>query len=197
MNKILILYAHQRHEASNINKPMVEETKNIDGVTFVDLYAEYPDSKINVEKEQQRLFEHDIIIFQFPLQWYSTPAILKEWQDRVLHADFAYNKNRLLLKNKIFFCALTAGGPEDAFNTKGYNRYTIREMLYPIEQTMVLCKIIYLPPYAIFGARFAKDEQRLEPHIKGWITLLEMLKEKRLDIDKAMTQPILNSMISD
>ena len=53
----------------------------MEGVTFVDLYAEYPRFEIDVDREQARLLAHDVIVFQNPLFWYSTPAILKEWQD--------------------------------------------------------------------------------------------------------------------
>ena len=87
---VLVLYAHPSHARSEVNRPMFEAACNIDGVTAVDLYGEYPTFNMNVPKEQQRLLEHDVIIFQFPLFWYSTPAILKEWQDLVLEYGFAY-----------------------------------------------------------------------------------------------------------
>ena len=62
---------------------MFNAAKQHKAVTAIDLYAEYPDYNISIEREQQRLVEHDVIIFQFPIYWYSTPALLKEWQDLV------------------------------------------------------------------------------------------------------------------
>ena len=84
MKKILILFAHPAQEKSEVNVPLIEAAQKLDHVTVVDLYGEYPKFRINIEREQQRLIEHDVIVFKFPFYWYSTPAILKEWQDLVL-----------------------------------------------------------------------------------------------------------------
>ncbi len=56
----------------------IQNQKNI---TVNQLYEEYPDFKIDVAKEQKLLLEHDNIVFQFPLYWYSFPAIMKQWLD--------------------------------------------------------------------------------------------------------------------
>lgn len=57
----------------------------------------------------------DKIIFQFPLFWFSTPALLKEWQDRVLTA-ILYGENKELLKDKKFQIVTTLGGAQDAIS---------------------------------------------------------------------------------
>ena len=54
-NNILILFAHPSQHRSEVNLPLVEASKTIEGVTVVDLYAEYPDYCIDIEREQQRL----------------------------------------------------------------------------------------------------------------------------------------------
>ena len=46
----------------------------IEGVTLKDLYAEYPDFHIDVDREQADLLAHDVLVFLHPLYWYSTPA---------------------------------------------------------------------------------------------------------------------------
>jgi putative NADPH-quinone reductase len=45
-------------------------------------------------REQARLEASDLLIFQFPLWWFSVPGILKGWIDRVFAADFAYGGGR-------------------------------------------------------------------------------------------------------
>lgn len=55
-----------------------------------DLYEVYPTLNISAKREQKLLLEHDAIVFQHPFYWYSTPAILKEWQDIVLEHGWAY-----------------------------------------------------------------------------------------------------------
>ena len=171
---------------------MAEAAAGVDGVTLIDLYAEYPDFQIDIDREQQRLLDHDIIIFLHPLYWYSTPAILKEWQDLVLEHDFAYGAKGTCLHGKIFMSALSAGGHEDAYRSKGYNNFTIRELLHPLEQTAMLCGMIYLPPFALFAARTAVDEGRIDAHLDDWVRLLEALRDRRLDIERARHLPQLN-----
>ncbi|MES9989188.1 MAG: NAD(P)H-dependent oxidoreductase [Candidatus Thiodiazotropha endolucinida] len=193
LRRILLLLAHPSLNRSEANRPMAEAVVDIDGITLIDLYAEYPDFQIDIDREQQRLLEHDVIIFQHPLYWYSTPAILKEWQDLVLEHDFAYGSNGTALHGKIFFNALTAGGIEAAYRSEGYNHFTIRELLHPLEQTALLCGMTYLPPFALFGSRMAVEEGRIGKHIADWIRVLEALRDDRLNIVIAQSLPKLNS----
>ena len=193
--RILVLIAHPSLERSEVNRPLMEVAAKIDGVTLVDLYAEYPGFDIDVDREQTRLLEHDVIVFLHPLYWYSTPSILKEWQDLVLEHGFAYGTGGTALHGKIFFSAITAGGSEAAYCAKGYNQFTVRELFHPLEQTAMLCGMIYLPPYALFSSRTAVDEGRLVLHISNWATLLQALRDDELDITAAQGLPNLNGHI--
>jgi glutathione-regulated potassium-efflux system ancillary protein KefG len=76
MNKILIEFAHPAFQKSRINSQLVAAPKNMPGVTFNNLYENYPDFFIDVKKEQQLLLNHDIIIWHHPFYWYSSPALL-------------------------------------------------------------------------------------------------------------------------
>ena len=183
--RVLILFAHPSQHRSEVNRPMLEATREDGNCTVVDLYAEYPDYCIDIEREQARLRAHDVIVFMFPLYWYSTPAILKEWQDLVLEYGFAYGHDGRELHGKRLLCALTAGGIEDAYRESGFNHYSIRELLRPIEQTAALCGMVYLPPYALFGARTALEDGRVGEHIAGWKRVLECLRDERIDLDLA------------
>ncbi len=193
VRRILLLLAHPSLDRSEVNRPMADAVVDIDGMTVVDLYAEYPDFQIDIDREQQRLLEHDVIVFQHPLYWYSTPAILKEWQDLVLEHGFAYGAKGTALHGKIFFNALTAGGIEAAYCAEGYNHFTIRELLHPLEQTAVLCGMTYLPPFALFGSRSAVEEGRIGRHVADWMLVLKALRDDRLDIATAQNLPTLNS----
>ncbi|WP_427980692.1 NAD(P)H-dependent oxidoreductase [Agarivorans sp.] len=183
--QVLVLFAHPSQERSEINRPMFKLAQQIPGVTAVDLYAEYPNFHINVDKEQQRLLAHDVVIMLFPLYWYSTPAILKEWQDLVLEYGFAYGKHGNHLRGKLFMAALTAGGVEKAYQNEGYNHFSIRQLLHPLEQTAWLTGMRYLAPFALFGSRTAVEEQRLELHLNNWSQLLHALVEDRIELDIA------------
>lgn len=194
--QVLVLLAHPSLDRSEVNRPMADAVRSLDGVTLSDLYAEYPDFQIDIDREQAQLLAHDVIVFQHPLYWYSTPAILKEWQDLVLEHGFAYGSGGTALHGKIFFNALTAGGLEAAYCAKGYNHFTIRELLHPVEQTAALCGMIYLPPFALFGSRTAVEEGRIDRHIGDWVRLLEAVRDNRIDIAGAQHLPLLNGALS-
>ena len=76
MAKVLVLFAHPAYEKSRVHKRLNLHVRGLEAVTFRDLYENYPDLDIDVKKEQQLLLEHDIIIFQHPFYWYSSPAII-------------------------------------------------------------------------------------------------------------------------
>jgi putative NADPH-quinone reductase len=195
VRNILVLFAHPSLDRSEVNGPMFRAAAAVEGVTAVDLYAEYPDLRIDVDREQQRLLEHEVIVFQHPLYWYSTPAILKEWQDLVLEHGFAYGRGGTRLHGKIFLDALTAGGLEAGYREQGYNHFTINELLQPLQQTALLCGMIWLPPFALFGARRAVEEDRVGQHVTDWVRTLEALRDDRLNLDGVRGYTKLNDCL--
>ena len=195
--KILVLFAHPSVGRSEVNRPLAEVAAAVPGVTLVDLYAEYPDFRIDVDCEQKRLLDHDVIVFLHPLYWYSTPAILKEWQDLVLEHGFAYGSGGDRLHGKIFFDATTAGGLEAAYRSEGYNHFSIAELLQPLEQTADLCGMTWLPPFALFGSRQAVDENRVDQHLSDWRRVLEALRDDRMDLQRARGCMKLNENLDD
>jgi glutathione-regulated potassium-efflux system ancillary protein KefG len=80
MAAVLILFAHPALEKSRVHAQFIKELDGINGVTFHDLYEAYPDFDIDVQHEQALLLKHDIIVWQHPFYWYSSPAIIKQWQ---------------------------------------------------------------------------------------------------------------------
>jgi putative NADPH-quinone reductase len=190
--RVLVLFAHPSLERSEINAEMLRTTRATAGVTVVDLYAEYPDYRIDIDREQQRLVDHDVVVFMFPLYWYSTPPILKEWQDLVLEYGFAYGQDGNALRGKTFLCALSAGGSADAYRAEGYNHFPLRELLRPLEQTAILCGMRYLAPFALFGARTAVEEGRVAQHLADWRKVLEGLRDDRVDLEAGSLAGCLN-----
>jgi glutathione-regulated potassium-efflux system ancillary protein KefG len=121
------------------------------GLTVHDLYEAYPRQDIDVGREQELLEGHDVVVCQFPFYWYSTPPILKQWQDLVLEHGWAYGSEGTALHGKTLLCALSAGGRRVAYAPEGHNRFTIPQLLAPIEQTARLCGMRFLPPFVVFG----------------------------------------------
>ncbi len=195
MKKILILFAHPAFHKSRINKILVEGIDQIEGVTFHDLYQWYPELDIDISKEQALLNEHDVVIFHHPFFWYSTPPILKEWQDLVLEHDWAYGSKGNALVGKLFFNVITTGGKREAYCAKGYNNYTVRQLLAPLEQTARLCKMIFLPPYAIHGTYSITPKEVVE-HRKKYFDLLAILRRDTLDVKKAQQSLYMNDYLN-
>ncbi|KZN31657.1 NAD(P)H-dependent oxidoreductase [Pseudoalteromonas luteoviolacea] len=194
-NKILLLFAHPSKHRSEVNAPMFDYAQTLEYVTAVDLYAQYPTYQINIDKEQQRLNSHDVVIFQFPFYWYSTPSILKEWQDLVLEYGYAYGHEGNALNGKLFICAISAGGKEEAYRTKGYNHFSVRELLQPLEQTADITGMLYLPPFALFSSRSALSDGSLAQHIQRWKLLLENLHHDKIDANSVSSLITINELL--
>ena len=78
MSKILLVVAHPNIESSLRNKTIVENFKALHPDVEIDeLYKLYPDFKIDVKKEQEKLVKADSIILQFPMFWYNAPALMR------------------------------------------------------------------------------------------------------------------------
>ena len=182
--RVLVIFAHPAPHKSRINRRLVAAVADLENVTINDLYEEYPTFDINVRREQELLLAHDIIVFQHPFYWYSSPAILKEWEDLVLEYGFAYGAGGTKLQGKLFLTAITAGGPEEAYCRQGYNFFSIRELLAPFEQTARLCGMRYLPPFVISGTLQLTDEAAISTYAEAYRRVIEGLRDESVDLDE-------------
>lgn len=185
MRRILILFAHPVLERSRVNRRLLAAVRDLAGVTVHDLYEAYPTLYIDAKREQRLLVDHDVIVFQHPFYWYSTPAILKEWQDLVLEHGWAYGHGGTQLRGKITFNAITTGGPEAAYRRGGYNRFTVRELLAPWDQTAHLCGMHYLAPFAVHAALRVTGDEDVAQARAAYRQLIEGLRDERIDLERA------------
>ena len=192
MNKILILFGHPAFKRSTINAALRKAVENLEGITFHDLYASYPDFLIDVTHEQKLCASHDIIVFQHPFYWYSTPAIIKEWFDLVLEHTWAYGETGIALAGKITFQALTAGGDLSNYRTGGLNSFTIKELTTPYRATANLCQMKWLPPFAVLGIHRGLPEKERVRHAEDYRRALIALRDNQLDIARARKCELLN-----
>jgi glutathione-regulated potassium-efflux system ancillary protein KefG len=159
VNSILILFAHPRFEKSRVNRILLKDIGSLTGVTLHDLYEQYPDFNVDVEREKALLVDHQVIVWHHPVYMYGAPALLKQWVDLVLEYGWAHGKAGNYLEGKTIFNVLTAGGTRDVYMLKGHNGFTIREFLAAFEQTARLCKMVYLPPFVVHGTYLLTDEE--------------------------------------
>jgi len=154
---VLLVLAHPALERSRANRALAKAAKGLSGVTFKDLYESYPDFVIDIEAEQAALVDHDVVALQFPLFWYSTPALMKEWLDLVWLHGFAYGEGGAALKGKKLFVACTTRASAKAYHMHGYNRFSMDEFLRPLEQTAHLCGMEWETPFVVHGASIKDD----------------------------------------
>ena len=193
-NRILILFAHPRYEKSLNNRVLVSHIPKIPDITFHDLYELYPDFNIDIEMEKKLLLEHDVIVWMHPFYWYSAPALLKQWIDVVLEFGWAYGPGGTKLQGKMAFNVITTGGQRAVYSHDGYNRYTIKEFMTPFDQTAALCKMSYLPPFALHGTHRVTKEEALKT-ASQFGELLENIVTGRFSIDEIKKFDYLNDWI--
>lgn len=192
LKKVLVYYAHPAHRYSRVNKALLDKAKSQTDVTVVDLYEEYPRFRIDIDAEQDRMRAHDVILFQFPIYWYSAPSLIKEFLDLVLEPGFAYGGETTELTGKTMGLAVSTAGGEADYSETGYQTYPLRTFLTPFEQTARLCKMSYLAPFAHFSAHNG-DEAHLNAHVQAYGTYLSALRDETMDIDATMSAELLSA----
>lgn len=177
MARVLILFAHPALEKSRVHRRLMAGMPRDERITLHDLYERYPDGDIDIQAEQELLLEHDVVVWQHPLYWYSAPPLLKTWLDLVLEHGWAYGAEGHALRGKTVLQAISAGGAASAYCEEGYNRWTIRQYLRPFEGTALLCGMRYLPPWVVFGTH-RLDEADLEVWAEAWARTLIWLADE-------------------
>jgi glutathione-regulated potassium-efflux system ancillary protein KefG len=191
MARVLILFAHPAFERSRINRRLVQVGRTTESVTIHDLYECYPDFGVDVTAEQELVSQNDVVILQHPFYWYSCPALMKEWIDLVLQHNWAYGQEGHALRGKILLNAITTGGPHEAYQADGYNRYSIRQLLLPFEQTANLCGMRYLAPLCVQGV-FTAEKATLDRAVEDYGAVLNAICQDRIDLDGAESAEMMS-----
>ena len=181
---VLLILVHPNLHQSTINRALFEGAVEMGGVDIHDLYRVYPDGVIDVEQEQRLIEQYDTLVFQHPFYWYSAPSLLKEWFDLVLQYNYAYGPEGEALKGKKWLSVITTGGSKLAYCQTGHNRFSMRELLTPFDQTAHLCQMEFLPPFVLHGARaLGREKEELETQISHYKLVLTELASEQIKRD--------------
>ncbi|CAD5378422.1 NAD(P)H oxidoreductase YRKL / Flavodoxin 2 [Pseudomonas sp. OF001] len=106
----------------------------------------------------------DLLILNFPLYWFSTPAILKGWIDRVMISGVFYGGKRIYdrggMCGKRALVTLTLGGREHMFGA-GAIHGEIHTLLRPLLQgSLAYCGFAVLPPFIGYHVPYVSTEAR-------------------------------------
>lgn len=172
MKKVLVNVIHPNLNESRINKALAQEISQLHNVTINDLYKHYTDFKIDEKKEQALLLEHDVIVFQFPMYWFSSPSLLKEWMDVVLAYDFAYGA-MFKLEGKILVIATSAGASKQEYDA---NNSGIEAFLLPFLGTANYTRMKYESPFITYETYILNDEE-LKQSAKDYVMYIKELSK--------------------
>lgn len=133
----------------------------------------------DIVAEQEKLLWADVIILQFPLWYFSLPAIMKGWVDRVFTTGFSYGGGKLYdkggLKGRKAMLALTTGGPVSRYSQSGFHD-DIEKILFAINHGILhFVGMEVLPPFIAWSPASVGDEGRKK--------YLEDYRQRLLNID--------------
>ncbi|QXJ23003.1 NAD(P)H-dependent oxidoreductase [Actinomadura graeca] len=162
MTRTLVVLAHPDFGASRVNAALADGIRDLPCITVHDLYAAYPDLRIDVPHEQRLLADHERVILQFPFYWYSVPPLLKKWLDEVFERGWAYGPGGEALRGKRLGLVTTVGGGAALYRPDGLNRFPVTDLLLPWDATANLTGMDYEPPFVVHGAASIGDEELAE-----------------------------------
>ncbi len=157
MTKTLVLLFHPDLSRSKSNAALAGRAGALPNVEVIDMQGTYPggmDMYRDGEREAARLLEAARIVLQFPVQWYSTPPLLKAWQDAVLTRMFyiAYEAEGRHLEGRPLMIAATAGNTAEAYRPGGANMFAIADIFTPLRATANRCGLIWTTPFVLYSA---------------------------------------------
>lgn len=132
-----------------------------------------------IQGEIDRLFEADLLILQFPMWWFSMPAIMKGWIDRVfafgVTYDFGQTWDKGILKGRRAMLSFTTGAPPGVFAPDGRSG-DLERILWPVQGgVLALCGYDVLPPFVGYAVPWIENEGRQ--------AVLEKYRQRLIDVE--------------
>lgn len=155
---ILLVYAHPYPNRSRACAALLSALEDVANLEVRSLYELYPDFDVDVEAEQAALERADAIVWLHPLYWYSAPALMHHWLEKVMVHDFAYGSAGSRLAGKPLLWATTTGGDEEAFSAQGRHHHDFAAFIPAMEQTARYCALDWQEPFMLHGAHLVADD---------------------------------------
>ena len=135
----------------------------------------------DIAAEIEKVVWADLVIFSFPIFWFSVPAIMKGWIDRVFVSGRFYGGMRFYdrggLKGKRALLALTLGGQRHMFDADGIHG-PLDDMLRPLLRgTLGYLGFEVLPPFVSWHVPYISTAERRR-FLEEYRRYLEALDEQ-------------------
>ncbi len=135
----------------------------------------------DVQRHLQLLQAADLVILQFPLWWFATPAILMGWLDRVLVYGPMYNSRRRhehgAMRGKRALPSVTTGSSARACGMDGREGDT-RLLLWPLMYSLRYVGFDVMEPHVVHGVRSGLAPERVQAHDEALATATLHYRER-------------------
>lgn len=158
MKKVLVVVGHTDINNDSVaNKTIMEEFHRRMPDAALDILCElYPDYKIDVEAEQRKLVDADVIVLQFPVFWYSQPSLMHKWMEETFRHGFSHGSKGKALVGKKLIASFTTGAPAEAYSADGPMGHSLEDIVMPaIDGTARLTGMQLMPPVYTCGVSYA------------------------------------------
>lgn len=156
----LVVYAHPYPLRSRGCAALVAGIRDLPGTQLRTLYQIYPDFDLDVAAEQQALAAAQRVVWLAPLYWYSVPALLHIWFEKVLTAAIAQGPSEEALRGKECVWAVTTGGGE--YRRGGRHDHPFEAFVPAIEMTARYCGMRWTEPFVVHDPDELSDEVLVE-----------------------------------
>ena len=158
MKNILIVLGHNNFANSKVNKEMISKAQELKNVRVLDIYKKHQNTIIGknmdvkkISEDKDLLLNADIIIYQFPYHWYTSPPLLDYWIEYALSWGWAFG-SQFALKDKITTVAFTAGEIKEDYTSKGRSLFDASIFVKRFEATASYCKMKWIKNFSVIGA---------------------------------------------
>jgi len=134
--------------------------------------------------EHKKLDAADLVIFQFPMHWYTWPAMLKGWMDRVMVNGYAFSYypemkifDSGVFRQKKAILSITTGGPTPSYSETGLHG-SMSVFLWPLHMTLYHMGFQILRPQCSFGVPFVGEDQR-KAYLADWARRLASISSEK------------------
>lgn len=146
---ICVIHAHPYPARSRAGRALLAAIADLPALQIRSLYQLYPDFDIDIAAEQTALAEAQLIVWLHPLYWYSTPALLTLWFEKVLARGWAYGDNGNALTGKDVLWITTTGAPAESYQADAEHGHPFPSFTPPLSQTARFCGMRWHPPLVV------------------------------------------------
>ena len=174
MKNILIICGAEKtgNAEGRFNRSLVDAAQQLLSASF-QVEMTFVENGYDILAEQEKFKRADVVIYQFPVFWFSCPSSLKKYIDEVFERGVFFERKVPygtggLLSGKKYLLSTTWNAPESAFNdmTTFYQGRSLDEALVAMHQTNRYVGMAPLPGYGVYNVVVAPDYAKAEA---GWI----------------------------